>query len=166
VLAGEKPIMPAPPNVCPEDEPNAEELSLDPLALLVPVVPLAPAAPLAPAEPLAVVVPAEPLLPGVLPEPKIELPPNVEPPKEEPVVVPVADEPPRPPLPLGPTPAKTEPPAEPAPAIGWPKKPVDCVFASPKRIGFQSSLRVTGSMYFLRRKRISLVLTSALALGG
>ena len=34
------------------------------------------------------------------------------------------------------------------------------------RIGFQSSLPVMGSMYFLRRKRISLVLTSASALGG
>lgn len=67
------------------------------------------------------------------------------------------------PPPLGPVPAMVE--AE--PARGWPKKPiaVGALFC-PKRMGFQSSLPVMGSMYFLRRKRISVVLTSASRLGG
>ena len=36
----------------------------------------------------------------------------------------------------------------------------------PNMMGFQSSLPVMGSMYFLRRKRMLLVLTSASTLGG
>jgi len=151
VLAGENPIMPTPPNVW-LDEPKADVLFelLEPEALAVPEAPLVPA---------TVEVPE---LPGVLPDPKIELPPKADPPVEDEP----NEEPPMPLVPLGPVPAITAPPAEPAPAIGWPKKPVDCVLASPKRIGFQSSLLVVGSMYFLRRKWMSLVLTSAFALGG
>ena len=64
--------------------------------------------------------------------------------------------------PLGPVPAMVE--AE--PARGWPKKPMAVgVLFWPKRMGFQSSLPVMGSMYFLRRKRISLVLTRASDVG-
>src|SRR5208337_348193 len=62
----------------------------------------------------------------------------------------------------GPTPAIVERP------IGCPKKPmaVGALFW-PYRTGFQSSLPVVGSAYFLRRKRMLLVgLTRASTLGG
>ena len=109
MLAGEKPIMPAPPNVWLEES-KAEELLLEVLVPLVPDVPV------------VVVVPVvvEPPGPVELPEPKREVPPKLDPPILEPI-----DDPPSPLPPLGPTPASTEPPAEPAPAIGWPKKPSD-----------------------------------------
>ncbi|MGD1064394.1 MAG: hypothetical protein ABR860_14130 [Terracidiphilus sp.] len=91
----------------------------------------------------------------VLP-PKIELMPpgNTGPPGPLPL---------RPLPPLGPIPAIDVAP----PASGWPKKPMATgVLFWPKRTGFQSALLVMGSTYFLRRKRISLVLTRASALGG
>src|SRR5581483_5447386 len=64
--------------------------------------------------------------------------------------------------PLGPMPASALPVAR-----GCPKNPmaIGTLFC-PKRTGFQSSLPVIGSIYRLRRKRISLVFTSASALGG
>lgn len=55
---------------------------------------------------------------------------------------------------------------EEAPASGWPKKPSVCVLFWPRWISFQSSLPVIGSRYLLRRKRMSLVLTSASSVGG
>src|SRR5271157_889904 len=64
--------------------------------------------------------------------------------------------------PGGPTPAIVERPS------GCPKKPmaVGALFW-PYRTGFQSSLPVVGSLYFLRRKRMLLVgLTRASTLGG
>jgi hypothetical protein len=154
-LIGEKPIMPAPPKVWPpgellvelEDEPEL------PKALeFAPLVPLIP-------DPLM----PDPLLPdplpvddeSVAPVELVALDPNNE---ELPEVV----DPP----PLGPVPAITELPAEPDPASGSPKKPSVCVLACPNRIGFHSALPVVGSTYFLRRKRISWVFTSASRLGG
>lgn len=113
MLAGEKPTIPTPPKVDWSEDPKLDEL---------PVLPV-------PLEPVVPVVPVVVDVPGLmleLDEPlglKIELPPNPEP---EPI-----DEPPRPPLPLGPTPATTEPAAEPAPAMGWPKNPNVCVFVEP-----------------------------------
>src|ERR1700722_13862470 len=69
------------------------------------------------------------------------------------------------PTPPGPTPARGPP--MPRPPSGWPKKPIarGALFW-PIMMGFQSSLPVIGSMYFLRRKRMLLVLTSASTLGG
>src|SRR5580692_2196356 len=67
-------------------------------------------------------------------------------------------------MPLGPIPANAP---QPVPLSGWPKKPIAIgVLFWQNMIGFQSSFPVIGSMYFLRRKRISLVLTSASRLGG
>ena len=160
-------MIPAPPKVC-KLELESEELPLEPV------------------EPVPLVPEVDP---GVLPldpellEPNIELLP-IDDPKEE---FPKLDEEPRldddpklegepnpeelepdppfiPPFPLGPMPPAIIPPDP--PVSGWPKKPRVCVLACPHRTGFQSSLPVVGSMYFLRRKRISLVFTRAFWFGG
>src|ERR1035437_1518487 len=151
-MAGEKPMMPAPPKVCPLRPVSVPELPVEPVVAL-PLVPAPPEVPVG----LPAVGAGEPGLAGELVEPMRELLPMDEPDPEPPLI---------PFPPLGPIPAITEPPAEPAPAIGWPKKPSVWVLAWPKRMGFQSSLPVMGSGYFLRRKRISLVLTNASMLGG
>lgn len=168
-LAGEKPIIPAPPKVWPL-RPVPVLLVLEEL-LLVSVLPVAPDVALVP---LGLVV----LVLGVLVllEPRMELPLGEEPklldeepkplPDEVPKLLddepkPLPEEPPTPFPPLGPVPASVE------PAIGCPKKPIAVgVLFCPKRTGFQSSLPVVGSIYRLRRKRISLVFTSASMFGG
>jgi hypothetical protein len=53
-----------------------------------------------------------------------------------------------------------EPPVPPMVMSGCPKKPRGRTCAWPKRMGFQSALPVSGSVYFLRRKRSWLVSTS------
>ena len=165
-------MMPAPPKVCPVwPEPVPEPLLPDELVpeLTVPVPPVLPLAPpLSPVEPEPLPeVPVEGVKPlPVSDEEKIEVPPKgeVEPEGPEPPKVEVPAGPLIAPLPpLGPTPAMVEA----LPESGWPKKPIAVgVLFWPYRTGFQSSLPVMGSMYFLRRKRISLVFTSASALGG
>src|SRR5271166_6577195 len=151
-LLGEKPIIPPPPKVCP----------LSPVPVPVPDPAPAPAIP--------AVDPAVDASPVVLPLPPLalfapcacaalgsgvatcwlKLPPPVR------LLPPGSPFPP-----LGPMPATVAPPS------GIPKKPmaVGALF-SPNLIGFQSSLPVVRSVYFLRRKRMLFVFTSASTLGG
>jgi len=123
---------------------------IPPLSLVDPV-PL-PEVPLVDVEPLPLFCDEE-----------MEVPPEgeVEPPVVEVPVDPLFTLRPLPPL--GPTPAIVVA----FPESGCPKKPIAVgVLFWPYRTGFQSSLPVMGSMYFLRRKRISLVFTRVSALGG
>src|SRR5579863_7146582 len=110
------------------------------------------------------------LAPVVWPPPalgSVGLPPASDMPPDKSVPAPPLGLAPAMPLPpCGPVPASGEPPM-PTPPSGWPKKPMarGALFC-PNMTGFQSSLPVMGSMYFLRRKRMLLVLTNASTLGG
>src|SRR5579872_2129093 len=142
-------MMPAPPKVWPDrPEPEPEPL--------VPPEPKAPVAPVEPALPELSVdpgVPAElvPLIP-VSDDPKLELPPGELEPKGEFEKPPAVEAPAIPLPPEGPTPARVAA----LPARGWPKNPITVgVLFWPNMTGFQSSLPVIGSVYFLRRKWMS-----------
>ena len=166
-LAGEKPMIPAPPKVCPvRPEPVLPDELVPELDVpvvvapaVVPVLPVLPVVPLVP--PLSLDPAPLPDVPDVDVEPlplsdeeKIEAPPKGE-------LEPVEFEPPNVEVPADPLfPLRPLPPLGPTPAIvvawpesGWPKKPIAVgVLFWPNRTGFQSSLPVMGSMYFLRRK--------------
>src|ERR1035438_7582529 len=158
-LLGETPIMGPPPKVCPVN-PVLDPAPELPLAAAGSVLAVPPEGP--PGLTLKVLVPAwgafgsagapeelggEPLAvepgTGPLPDGELNMPRDGLGPVEP-----------------GPVPANAGPP------MGWPKKPIDWVLFWPMRMIFHSSLPVVGSMYFLRRKRISLVMTSASMLGG
>src|SRR5579863_4104926 len=162
-LCGENPMMPPPPKVWPlpvglAEEPNAEPLDV-PEPAPVPAGPVpATGLPLASVPP-PVGLPVE----AADPEPAVplELPKRPVPALE--LWLPLLPVPELMPVfpPAGPMPAPL------ATASGWPKKPMAWgVLFWPKRTGFHSALPVVGSIYFLRRKRMSLVLTSASILGG
>jgi len=193
-LAGEKPIIPAPPKVCPvKPEPVLPDELVPELDVPVPpVLPLVPPLslvdPLLPDElvpeldvPVPPVLPLVPPLSLVDPVPLPEVPlVDVEPLPlfcEDEVEVPPEGEvdPPEVVVPVNPLfPPRPLPPLGPTPAIvvalpesGWPKNPIAVgVLFWPYRTGFQSALPVMGSMYLLRRKRMLLVFTRASALGG
>jgi len=153
-LFGENPMIPAPPKLFPVSPvPEVAEVVVPEIELLpdpvLPVVPLAEAV-LAAAE-LSLVPLAEPVaeVESLLEEPELM---NELPSEEAPVMVFP---------PLDPIPARVD------PAIGCPKKPITVgALFWPNWIAFHSSLPVVGSTYFLRRKRILLVFTSASTLGG
>src|SRR5580698_2305348 len=162
-LAGSKPMTPAPPKVWPVWPVAPVPLPVAPGGVL----PLE-------SEPLVGVPPVELLLVlelSVGPEGvAVVLLFELDESKEEPLPTPGEPNPPTPapfipgtPLPpLGPMP-----PIELPVASGCPKNPMAMgTLFWPNMIGFQSSLPVIGSIYFLRRKRMSLVLTSASAEGG
>src|SRR5208337_44742 len=154
-LAGEKPMMPPPPKVCP--------LWSEPVEEPVPPLEVVPDEGLEvePGVELGLPLPPPPELSvGLLVDPALGVLPKIEPMPFGKTVPPL---PPRPLPPLGPIPAMDVAP----PASGWPKKPkATGALFWPKRTGFQSTLLVMGSTYLLRRKRTSLVWTSASVLGG
>ena len=157
-LAGEKPMIPAPPKVWPEVV-GLDELVPEVVLLVLPldddvVLPVLPLVVLVP--PVELVSPGEDAEVELSVVVDVLLPLLVRLRKLVVELLVLEVDPP-----LGPMPAMV------VPASGWPKKPIAVgVLFWPYRTGFQSSLPVTGSMYFLRRKRISLVFTSASALGG
>src|SRR4051812_48244398 len=157
-LAGSKPTIPAPPKACP------------PIGLAPPIWP--PVAPNPGFWPPAPAFRPKPALGSLGFPPALALFGSLG--------LPLGSEPPPPGLnapdamgvlmgmlpPPGPAPAITAP-LNPAAPSGCPKNPIASgVFCCPNMMGFQSSLPVMGSTYFLRRKRMLLVLTSASILGG
>ena len=171
-LPGEKPIMPAPPKVCPVRPVLLPELPLVALVLaaevlLLPLLALLSELPLAlpPVESAVLPVAAAGefvLAPKLLLAPDalaLPLAPKLLDPKNE--LLPADEAPATPFPPLGPMPATVE------PVSGCPKKPIAVgALFWPNRTGFQSSTPVIGSVYLLRRKRMLLVFTSASTLGG
>src|SRR5271157_361522 len=158
-LPGETPMMPPPPKVCPVGPvPDpVEELPLGAFESVLPVAPVLPD-PLEESVELPVAPEAsvgQPAAPVGAPVVEPDDPENELPPLDEPAPLPAVEG-----L-LSPVPM--HPGMFP---IGWPKKPSVGVLFWPKRMIFHSSLPVVGSIYFLRRKRIWLVLTSASMLGG